>query len=127
MTDSVFGETISTYSRAEAIEDGVLIDVSETAKEAGIRYPVAVTAQLWNDYVTPDPRPKGWGQSIAGRLWDLMVCFRAQAGRTKGARFNFQVMFILKERQRRNVWVKAICGPGDCPEPVITLMLPTED
>lgn len=35
---------IHTYTRAQAIEDGVLIDVSEMAREAGFRWPVAVTA-----------------------------------------------------------------------------------
>ncbi len=32
---SVFGEVISTYTRAEAIADGVLVEVSVMAKEAG--------------------------------------------------------------------------------------------
>jgi hypothetical protein len=34
-------ELIHSYSRAQAIADGVLIDVSETAKEVGIVFPVA--------------------------------------------------------------------------------------
>ena len=38
-----FGELIFRYSRAEALSDGVLIDVSETAKETGFRIPVALT------------------------------------------------------------------------------------
>ena len=37
---------ISSYTRAEAIEDGVLVDVSKVAREAGIKYPVAVTIHL---------------------------------------------------------------------------------
>ena len=36
-------------SRAQAIEDGVLVDVSDIAKEAGFRYPVALTSALWAD------------------------------------------------------------------------------
>ncbi len=39
----VFGEVISSYSRAQAIEDGVLVDISGLAREAGFRYPVAVS------------------------------------------------------------------------------------
>jgi hypothetical protein len=35
---------IHAYTRAEAIRDSVLIDVSATAKEAGLKYPVALTA-----------------------------------------------------------------------------------
>ena len=34
-------DLIHRYSRADALRDGVLIDVSPTAREAGIRYPSA--------------------------------------------------------------------------------------
>jgi hypothetical protein len=34
-------EMIHRYSRADAIRDSVLIDVSAAAREAGIRWPVA--------------------------------------------------------------------------------------
>ncbi len=47
----LFGEVISTYSRAHAIEDGVLIDAGEMAKEAGFRFHVAITAAAWSDCV----------------------------------------------------------------------------
>jgi hypothetical protein len=40
-------DLIHRYTRADAIRDGVLSDVSETAKEAGIRWPVALTAAVW--------------------------------------------------------------------------------
>ena len=33
--ESFFGKVISTYTRAQAIEDGVLIDPGSMAKEAG--------------------------------------------------------------------------------------------
>jgi hypothetical protein len=32
-------DLIHSYTRADALRDGVLIDVSATAKEAGFRYP----------------------------------------------------------------------------------------
>ena len=35
--ESFFGEVISTYTRAQAIEDGVLIDAGPTAKEVGFK------------------------------------------------------------------------------------------
>ena len=43
-----FGPAISTYTRAQAIEDGILVDVSDTACEAGFTIPVAVTRTVWN-------------------------------------------------------------------------------
>jgi len=45
--EDLFGPPISSYSRAQAIEDGVLVDVSALAREAGIRFPVAVTAGVF--------------------------------------------------------------------------------
>jgi len=33
--ESIFGEVISTYTRAQAIEDGVLVDAGSTAQEVG--------------------------------------------------------------------------------------------
>lgn len=40
-------EVLDAYSRADAISDGVLRDASKLAKEAGFRYPVALTAAAW--------------------------------------------------------------------------------
>jgi hypothetical protein len=36
-------DLIHRYSRADAIRDGVLIEVSSTARQAGIRFPIALT------------------------------------------------------------------------------------
>jgi len=49
--ESFFGDIISTYTRAQAIEDGVLIDVSSIAKESGFEWPVSMTAGAWADCV----------------------------------------------------------------------------
>jgi len=42
-----FGKFIRTYTRAEALADGVLVGVSETATKAGFKVPVAVTKAFW--------------------------------------------------------------------------------
>jgi len=44
-------DLIHSYTRAEALADGTLIDVSETAREAGFRVPVALTRAAWFDCV----------------------------------------------------------------------------
>ena len=41
-------DLICSYTRAEALADGVLIDVSERAQRAGIQYPTACTAGVWS-------------------------------------------------------------------------------
>ena len=120
-------EVIDSYSRAEAIQDGVLVNVSTVAAEAGIRYPVAVTRELWDTYIVPDPRSVKLGQSESGRLWDILWMYRMAVPRSSGDTLYFRLYFIMKERQKRLVTLKAVCGPGDTPEPVITIMLPHED
>ena len=121
-----YGEPVYVYSRADAISDGFLVDVSQMAKEAGFRYPVAVTRTVWDGYVVPDERSRLRGQSEQGRLWDVLWMLR-QAARRGGDTVLFQLYFIMKERQRRLVTLKSVCGPGDTPDPVITIMLPDED
>lgn len=122
----VFGDPISIYTRAQAIEDGVLVDVSETAREAGFRFPVAVTQRVWSEIVTPDPRAREWGQSETGRLWDILSILRLMV-RRGGSRIDFRVIAIMKERQRRYIRLKALCGPSDDGSPCITILMPDED
>jgi hypothetical protein len=46
-----FGEVISTHSRGQAIEDGVLVDAGDMARQAGFRFHVAITPAVWSDCV----------------------------------------------------------------------------
>lgn len=116
-------DIVSVYSRCQAIDDGVLVDVSETAAEAGFRYPVALTSTVWN-MVEDIPASKKW-QDTKGRLWDVLWMAMNQAKRSGGT----QTMFSLIMHHGRKSWVtfKMHCGPGDEGEPVITIMLPDED
>lgn len=127
MTDLWEGaEIIDAYSRAQAIEDGVLVDVSTVAREAGIRFPVAMTRTVWAKYVEVPEGVKC--QDESGRLWDILWMFRARA-RRGGDRLLFRLHVRNDNREMIPplVTLKAVCGPGDTPEPVITIMLPEED
>jgi hypothetical protein len=124
-------EVISIYTRAQAIEDGVLVDVSQTAAQCGIKWPVAVTQALWAEYITV---PAGVRcQDEMGRLWDVVWMLRAAILREKIAAdtifFELYVRNSNREKLTRRdlVKLKAMVGPGDSGEPVITVMLPHED
>lgn len=126
----LFGEVIYAYTRKQAIEDGVLVDVSDMAKQAGIRFPVAVTSAVWHDFIVPNKAMEDFCQSEDGRLWDVLWMFRNQAKRLGTDRCLFQVYFFMDINgipRRTLTTLKAICGPGDNGEPVITLMRPDED
>ena len=47
----ILGQVISVYTRAQALAEGVLIDAGPMAREAGFRWPVAITAAAWDDCV----------------------------------------------------------------------------
>ena len=116
------------YTRADAIRDGVLIDVTDTAKEAGFKYPVALTAAAWAKCVAVPPGVEC--QDEAGRLWDvlwLLAC--AVRGGAGGAEVRFGIHVLNDNRAGTPplVRLKALCGPGDEGDPVITVMLPEED
>ena len=129
MSESLLNQfdVIYTYTRKQAIEDGVLVDVSQTAKEAGINFPVALTSAVWDMYVVPSEKLQGCGQSISGRLWDLLWMFRLKAMRTNKSLLYFSCLFLDESEKLEEVKFKALCGPGDNAEPVITIMLPGED
>jgi hypothetical protein len=129
-----FGDVISIYTRAQAIEDGQLIDVSETAQEAGFTLPVAMTATVWADCVawTDDDIEKHAYQDESGRLWDVlfMASHSIRASKDSGDQLLFQLYRIPRDGHSTEavlVTLKLIIGPGDTPEPVITILLPNED
>ena len=82
--ESFFGEVISTYTRAQALEDGVLVDAGPMAKEVGFRFPVALTSAVWSDCVawTDSDSQKMPFQDQSGRLYDLL--FMAALGEDLG-------------------------------------------
>jgi hypothetical protein len=122
-------DLIHRYTRAQAIADGVLIDVSAAAKEAGFKYPVALTAAVWSQCVAVPPGVAC--QDASGRLWDVLWMLRcAIRGSSDGARevrFGVHVRNDNRDRTPPLVRLKALCGPGDEGEPVMTVMVPDED
>jgi hypothetical protein len=117
-------DLISVYTRAQAIEDGQLVDVSADARKAGITFPVALTAAVYAACVAVPPRRTGI-EDVAGRLWDVLWMLRL-AARRGGSRIEFTVQCSTR-KGRRNVRLKALCGPGDDARPVITVMTVDED
>ena len=89
-------EVISAYSREDAIEDGVLVDISKWAREAGFRHPVAVTQAVWR-ILEPSEVLAKEGQSAAGRAWDMLAILRMKI-RSAGSTDAVQLapLFVLE-------------------------------
>lgn len=110
-------QIISSYGREQALADGVLIDVSYMARQAGIRYPVAVTSNLYESYINHGDKE--------GRLWDILWLFRLRAVHRETDELSFNVAFDA-DGKTKLVKLWATCSPGDLLEPVITIMLPED-
>lgn len=121
-------DLIYSYTRKQAIADGVLVDVSKVAQEAGIKYPVAVTSTLWESLIKPTPELEAQGQSFDGRLWDLLFMFAFYARAATNSILIYECLFQMQPSEEPELRkIKAVIGPGDTTDPVITIMLPEED
>ena len=125
-------EVIYSYTRSQALEDGVLVDATQIAMEAGFRYPIAITADL-HARITPNEREKALGQSYEGRLWDVLFLASFAARRVGMAdRGSFEVSLFEADEapphrtHRRTLPLWMVIGPGDQGEPVITIGFPED-
>lgn len=127
-------DRISSYSRADALADGQLIDVTETAKEAGFLLPAVITSAAWADCVVwgeAEKARKATCQDETGRLWDVVyMAFRAAKDNRSASRIQYAIHRVPREGKGvapRRVELILSIGPGDSGEPVLTIMLPSED
>ena len=143
MSNNTDSDLIYKYTRADAIRDGVLIDLDDVPlargqtgktmrEEAGIRFNIAVTSALFAELEPTAADVETCCQSMDGRLWDLFMLFgfsarKAANAKTDTIRFEMGIQRAGDDVSTRTIWVKAVIGPGDDWEPVITMMLPDED
>ena len=81
------------------LADGVLVDVTSAAREAGFKVPTAVTATVFDEcieWTESDAEQSGSHQDQKGRLWDVVYldAFKARTLVKRGVRQN-QVTFQL--------------------------------
>jgi hypothetical protein len=123
-------QVIYTYTRSQAIADGLQIEVTKVAEEAGIRFPVFLTRGVYDRYVAVPPGITG--QDEAGRLWDIVWMLRFAIIRAKPGVTRVPVALYVRNSDTHPArLVKLIATAGavdiDDPAPAITVMLPDED
>lgn len=126
---------IIAYTREQAIADGLLIDVTVIAKEAGFSVPVAMTRAAHDDCVAwsaDDNERKRIANDEEGRLWDVVYMaansFRENARYGCGWTFEvYRVPRIGKWRRPRRTLLKVVYHRDDNNNPVCTIMQPHED
>jgi len=94
-----FGEVIYAYTRAQAVADGFQVEVTKTAQEAGIKFPVFITRTAFDDYVdraTERDRPRRSREALGCRL-DAPFCHSEGAVRSG----SLAVCALCPQRQPR--------------------------
>jgi hypothetical protein len=113
--------------REGAIQAGTLIDVTATALELGITFPVTVTRPLWEaGIVTNQPLPE---EDQTGRLRDILMAFRLRLASltTVSPLLDFPVLLTLPpNRVPQPVPLFALIQPDPTHQANVTLLLPQE-
>lgn len=124
-------DVIYTYTREQAIEDGVLIDanVGEFAEvtRQHYRYPVAMTAAVFA-LIRKAVESERHCNDYKGVWHDICWMANLASRRSAGSQVLFQVIITGTGRKRYHT-LKAVCAPigPNNPQPCVTFMLPCED
>jgi hypothetical protein len=134
MSPSLFddAEIISMYTRAQAIEDGILVDMTQEpfgalAREAGLKWPIAMAMTAFMDFVAVSDASdaKGHaGQDVKARWWDAVFMFRRTRRTISPLEARWSLCVQDPDGRVRKKELKCVSGPADDGEPCLTFMLP---
>ena len=117
----------SLRNREEAIQAGLLIDVTPTALQLGITFPVTITRPLWEvGIVTNQPLPE---EDQTTRLRDVLMAFRLRLASltTVSPLLDFPVLLALPpSKVPQPVPLFALIQPDPTHQANVTLLLPNE-
>jgi len=116
--ESAFGDVIFSYTRRQAIRDGVLVDLTPYHSiQQAWKHHFACTSTVWSIIENC-----GQIEDCACQLISVAAItkIREQPANSDALRFSVNL-------GGKTYALKLHCGPGDTAEPVLTLMLPCED
>ena len=121
-------DMIFEYTRAQAIADGVLIDLTYCfpSDTRLFKWPLACTSAVWNLIESAASVEE---VESALYVWDVAYMAHVaikSATNSGSSELPFEVKMPLTENGSEYK-LKLVCGPGDNGEPVLTIMLPMED
>ncbi len=126
--DSTAGPGVPTIrDRQEAIQSGILIDVTPTAKELGLTFPVTITKPLWDIGIVTNQSFSQEEQT--GRLRDILMAFRLRLASlaTISPLIDFPALLAMPPSTvPQPVPLFAIIQPDAGNQANVTLLLPNE-
>lgn len=120
-------EPVYSYTRFQALEDGVLVDLNQyiPVMQSGYRYPIACTAAVFA-IIDRACKNKKYHNDYSGVVWDILWMSRISPIQRWNSGRLFQV--IINGAGKKTIYnLKLEVSGGDNGEPVLTIMLPNED
>lgn len=118
------GNIVHSYTRRQALADGVLVDVTRQASAAemagGFLVPVAVTAALWHA-IEAIPSSLTGVADVRGRLHDVLWMASLAARRRQSV---FDVHLPVAGTRKRTHRLRVDIGPDDDGSPCVTIGFP---
>ena len=134
VVSSAVHEIENVRSRAQAITDGVLVDVTDVAKMLALRNPVAVTDAVWRQCIdwTEADSDRQVSQSTRDRLWDVVFALSVyiRSNKITTTTFLYELPIVPRDGITKTPQVtvlRVVGGRGDHGEAVITIQLARED
>ncbi|MFC5402463.1 DUF6573 family protein [Cohnella soli] len=118
---------ISRYTRGQALEDGQLVDISNYSRRVGILFPVAVTHAVDAEVLGTALSGMDLSFSRTVQLGRFLVKLREEMRKGSGDRIDFEHAVETKDGSTKTAALYATLLPGDDLEPVITVLLVSED
>jgi hypothetical protein len=116
MNDPIF-----TYTRQQAIEDGIFIDVTEVANQLGFRIPIALTTDLFHTYIQKENDVETQ-KCLARFLTNLYS--EIKHSKEKGNLLCAKIYF--DDKTPTDVWAVVEAQSPDDPSPAMNVLLPED-
>ena len=114
---------ISVYTRQNAIDDGIFVDVSEQAKSCGFIIPVALTRNLFSTHI----EDKADHSKTAKRLNIFLLIMYKEIREGKNKDSNMLTAKIhFDENKPTEVWAIIEAQSPTDPSPAMNIMLPED-
>jgi hypothetical protein len=126
--DQPLGPMVYAYTRKQALDDGVLVDLTgpgfgQLLNNFGIKVHAAMTYTCFVAVIVKELTPENTWEALAGMADVLMAFCRA----VSQSPFTSAVHFSVEGTDGKPAAMWAHIGPGDAGEPVLTFMLEGED
>lgn len=122
-------DLIHSYTRKQAHEDGLLIDLNtltdeDLPRQAGFKPQTSITVGAFEQTIGSNVEG-----DTKGKTWDVLQVMLAACLKGRSLKTSWTTFKVVTSRGSGHTPVDLWCqiGPGDDREPVITIMLPDED